>query len=40
MTNAVSTQNNGKRILDQKRRFGNRFSETVMTKLVSTEYDG
>ena len=39
MTNQVLTQNDGKRILDQKRRFGMRFRERVQTLLVVSKID-
>ena len=38
-TNAVLTQNDGKRILDQKRRYDTRFREAVKTNVVLTQND-
>ena len=40
MTYSVLTEKDGKRILHPKRSFSNSFSETVMTKAVTTENEG
>ena len=39
MTKAILTQNDAKRILHQKRRFGTIFRVTVITNVVSTQND-